>query len=248
MINKASLSDVIAITSLVILLKLDSNLQFIGQCDLVMWWITSKNNIFSILDQTLFIISRPLVNSNSGWETSAHPLANASENLAGWVESRPGQVEFCTQFCTQLKATVIDDLKQRAGELGDHAVLHDGAQCLNTANVDSMPRRRPVRFTQIDLTLFQNPLEHLDPLSMINGNNIEVNLDVFCDELYTCAKGSLIGKNDQNELPLPSTNDQRWQRIIESHDDKLLWQVSIGSEKCAINRRPALQMKSLNAT
>ena len=101
-----------------------------------------------------------------------------------------------------------------------------------------MPRRRPVRFTQIDQTLFQNQLEHLDPLSMINGNNIEVNMDVFCDELYTCGKGSLIGKNDQNELPLPSTNDQRWQRIIESHDDKLLWQ-SINWKGEACNKQTA---------
>ena len=30
----------------------------------------------------------------AGWETSARPLANASENLAGWVENRPGQAEF----------------------------------------------------------------------------------------------------------------------------------------------------------
>ena len=30
-----------------------------------------------------------------GWETNARPLANASENLAGRVENRPGQVEFC---------------------------------------------------------------------------------------------------------------------------------------------------------
>ena len=35
---------------------------------------------------------------NTGWETSAHPLANASENLAGQVENRPGQVEFCIGY------------------------------------------------------------------------------------------------------------------------------------------------------
>ena len=36
--------------------------------------------------------------SMSGWETSAHPLANASENLAGRVENRPGQVYFCIGY------------------------------------------------------------------------------------------------------------------------------------------------------
>ena len=30
----------------------------------------------------------------AGWETSARPLANASENLVGRVENRTGQVEF----------------------------------------------------------------------------------------------------------------------------------------------------------
>ena len=35
---------------------------------------------------------------NAGWETSAHPLPSASENLAGRVENRPGQVEFCIGY------------------------------------------------------------------------------------------------------------------------------------------------------
>ena len=34
----------------------------------------------------------------AGWEISARPLANASENLVGWVENRPGQVEFCIGY------------------------------------------------------------------------------------------------------------------------------------------------------
>ena len=40
--NKANLSDLIAATVLVILLKLDSNLQFISLCDLKIWWMTLK--------------------------------------------------------------------------------------------------------------------------------------------------------------------------------------------------------------
>ena len=35
---------------------------------------------------------------NAGWETGARPLANASKNLVGRVENRPGQVEFCTGY------------------------------------------------------------------------------------------------------------------------------------------------------
>ena len=34
----------------------------------------------------------------SGWENNTRPLANASENLAGRVENRPGQVKFCIDY------------------------------------------------------------------------------------------------------------------------------------------------------
>ena len=34
----------------------------------------------------------------TGWETTAGPLANASENLAAGGENRPGRVEFCIGY------------------------------------------------------------------------------------------------------------------------------------------------------
>ena len=40
--NKANLRDLLAATSLIILLKLDSNRQFFSLCDLEIWWMTSK--------------------------------------------------------------------------------------------------------------------------------------------------------------------------------------------------------------
>ena len=42
--NKANLRGLIAVTSLVILLKLDSNCWLISLCDLDIWWMTSKTN------------------------------------------------------------------------------------------------------------------------------------------------------------------------------------------------------------
>ena len=42
--NKANLRDLIAATGLVILLKLDSNRQFVSPRDLEIWWMTPKNN------------------------------------------------------------------------------------------------------------------------------------------------------------------------------------------------------------
>ena len=43
-LNKANLRDLIAMTGLVILLKLNSNRQFFSQCYLEIWSMTSKNN------------------------------------------------------------------------------------------------------------------------------------------------------------------------------------------------------------
>ena len=42
--HKANLRDLIAVTGLVILLKLDQNYRLISPCDLEIWWMTSKNN------------------------------------------------------------------------------------------------------------------------------------------------------------------------------------------------------------
>ena len=43
-VTQANLRDLIATTGLVIFLKLDSNHQFFGLCDLEIWWMTLKNN------------------------------------------------------------------------------------------------------------------------------------------------------------------------------------------------------------
>ena len=42
--NMANLRDLLTVTGLVILLKLDSNHRFFSQCDLEIWWMISKNN------------------------------------------------------------------------------------------------------------------------------------------------------------------------------------------------------------
>ena len=47
---------------------------------------------------TVWLVFATSTHPTTGWETSARPLANASENLAGRVENRPGQVEFCIGF------------------------------------------------------------------------------------------------------------------------------------------------------
>ena len=65
--NKANLRDLIAVTGLVILRKLDSNNWFFILYDLEIRWITSKKKCTSSRShQALCIISKPSVNSNWG--------------------------------------------------------------------------------------------------------------------------------------------------------------------------------------
>ena len=47
--NNANLRDLIAVTGLIILLKLDSNLRFFSLCDFEIWRMTYKNNGASLL-------------------------------------------------------------------------------------------------------------------------------------------------------------------------------------------------------
>ena len=42
----------------------------------------------------------------TGWETSARLVTNASENLAGWMENRPGQVEFSIGYIRDYQVRV----------------------------------------------------------------------------------------------------------------------------------------------
>ena len=47
--NKANLRDLIAVTGLIILHKLDSNYRFLAHHMIEIWWVTSKNNRASLL-------------------------------------------------------------------------------------------------------------------------------------------------------------------------------------------------------
>ena len=49
LVYEANLRDLIAATGLIILLKFGSNRRFFSPCDLVIWWMTSKNNRASLL-------------------------------------------------------------------------------------------------------------------------------------------------------------------------------------------------------
>ena len=59
--NKANLTDLIAATGLVILLKLDSNRRFFSPCHIEIWWMTpNKANLRDLIAATGLVISLKL--------------------------------------------------------------------------------------------------------------------------------------------------------------------------------------------
>ena len=81
-VNKSVISEIQGLP-FVILLSLEMYIMLLSVAIL-------KNYIKVILNNGIWY--------KSGWKTSARPLANASKNLAGRVENRPGRVEFCIGY------------------------------------------------------------------------------------------------------------------------------------------------------
>ena len=63
-------------------------------CEFALIWMTLD---FTDDQSTLVQVKQQAI-TWANWESIAHPLTNASENLVGRVEKRPGQVEFCTGY------------------------------------------------------------------------------------------------------------------------------------------------------
>ena len=101
---------------------------------------------------------------------------------------------------------------QRAYTLGDHAVLEShSSQCPIT--------KRPVKYTDIDLELLSTNLQDLVPPT--STNDITTLVDETANLLYQCVKSSK--KPDSGKEY--DRSQSRWQRILDSKDEKLLWQA-----------------------
>ena len=98
--NKANLRDFIAATSLVILLKLDSNRWFFSPCDLEIWWVTSK------------IYRAPLLHYIKLCASSQTPrLIQAGTT----VRKRSIRVKTSDFFCPVWPSNLMDDLEKQKG-------------------------------------------------------------------------------------------------------------------------------------
>ena len=117
-----------------------------------------------------------------------------------------------------LESTSSSDLLTRAGQLGDHAVLH---RAHAPTAVNKQMSRRPVRYTDIDCDLFQHTLEEIHPPG-INVNNYEVTAELFTDTIYDCASNCKTSNvhTPPNHVVI---SDDRWENILNSNDDKLIW-------------------------
>ena len=73
-LNKSNLRDLIAATGLVILLKWDSNLHVFSPCDLVICWLTSKNNKALLLYYDKLCASF----QSYGWIQTGNPVRKRS--------------------------------------------------------------------------------------------------------------------------------------------------------------------------
>ena len=118
--------------------------------------------------------------------------------------------------CGYLKATCSSDLMTRSHQLGSHAVLDRSHP---TRPVDECLRRRPVKYVDIDCDLFQHALQDHDPDDIVIDNYEEA-VDHFTNVLYECAMGS---KSSTKRSSFGNVLDDRWKNILNSNDDKLLW-------------------------
>ena len=119
--------------------------------------------------------------------------------------------------CAPLKSTTGDQLLCRASQLGDHAVLHN---TVPPGEHDGQPRRRrPLRGDSIDFNDFQRKLELKDPTGLPN-QDMNCAIDTFCNIMYDTARDSPI-----NDIISEVPRDNRWQYILNSNDDKLLWKA-----------------------
>ena len=104
------------------------------------------------------------------------------------------------------------------GQLGDHAVLH---RAHAPTAVNKQISRRPVRYTDIDCDLFQHTLGEIHPPD-IDVNNYEVAAELFTDTIYDCA--SNCKTSNVHTAPNHAViSDDRWENILNSNDDKLIW-------------------------
>ena len=103
--NKANLKDFIAVTGLIILLKLDSNRRFCSPCDLDIWWMTSKNyrapllhyiKLFASSQTARWIQTGVTVRKRSSQVKIGESLSLVTLKFDGWYWKTKGNLFYAT--------------------------------------------------------------------------------------------------------------------------------------------------------
>ena len=111
-----------------------------------------------------------------------------------------------------LESTSSSDLLTRAGQLGDHAVLH---RAHAPTAVNKQISRRPVRYTDIDCDLFQHTLEEIHPPPPLILMWITTRLQLSYSQILSVTVHPTV-KPQMCTLPLIMW----WYRMI---DGKIYW-------------------------
>ena len=108
--NKANLSDLIAATGLLILLKLDLNRRFFSPCDLEIWWMTPKNNrapllcyfkLFASFRSHWWIQTGVTVRKRLIWVNIDAFLSRVTLKFDGWPSKTIGHLFYATSSFVQ---------------------------------------------------------------------------------------------------------------------------------------------------
>ena len=137
-----------------------------------------------------------------------------------------------TLSCDMLKPTYqqsLPGLLECARELGDHAVLHN--QVTSPVADSGPPRRLPLRTNHTDYEVFKSTLAEVQPSAAIDVTaDIDTAVDQFCDLVYNTAAESRPDPVNstahvREAMPGARTSHDRWQRILDTNDDRLLWEA-----------------------
>lgn len=152
-------------------------------------------------------------------------LCLASESVMGTIHdldinqslhfpSDHAPVSMSIKYCPY----TIANLSERALYLGDHAVLHTPTRKCT----DRPCQKRVIRYYDVNHDIFQSKLQEYNS-EEFDIDNAETSVSKFCDIMYTCAATSQKSGDEQKSAGQPQSINERWQVIMDSHDDRLLW-------------------------
>ena len=117
----------------------------------------------------------------------------------------------------------MDELRIRANQLGVSAAAQSLPHRTSGAQTDQPKRKRPIRHTQVNQISFVDSLDPNVCDRVLSCNTIDDSISYFTNTLYDTAKEN-IARNIHNAFASIPGNS-RWQKIMNSNDDKALWRA-----------------------